>query len=154
MELWKDVIGFEGLYEISSFGNIKRNNKLLKPYLGTTGYLFVNLSRASKIKVGKLHRLVAKAFVPNPNNYLLVKHLDNNKLNNCDWNLVWGTHLDNNRDAWRDGLMPRISGEQHHKSMLSVSDILEIRDQFKINPTIETKHKLAIRFNTSVQNVH
>lgn len=104
-EIWKDIPGFEGIYQISNAGNVKsfiRNGKyssgephLLKPGI-TRGYASVALWKGkSKKKTVLVHRLVAAAFVPNPNNYQEVNHKDENKLNNNADNLEWCTRAYN-----------------------------------------------------------
>ena len=95
---WTSVSGYEGLYEVSNFGEIRsifRYKKLLKPSANAKGYLSVELW---KNKVGKrllVHRLVAKAFIPNPNEFPQVNHKDENPRNNNAENLEWCTALYN-----------------------------------------------------------
>ena len=77
MEIWKEIEGYEGLYEVSNLGNVKSLNKrkgrILKPIKDHFGYLRVNLYN-SEYKIHKVHRLVAEAFIPNPNNYPIINH--------------------------------------------------------------------------------
>ena len=91
-EVWKDVKGFEGLYQISSLGQVKslRRNKILKPKKHRCGYLIVDLCNNGE-KTRYIHRLVAEAFIPNPNNLPQVNHIDENKKNNSVNNLEWCT---------------------------------------------------------------
>ena len=81
-EIWKDIKGYEGLYQISNFGNVKtlRNSSFLK---GTgTEYKKVILYKNKKAKIFYIHRLVAEHYIKNPNNYSCVNHKDENKMNN------------------------------------------------------------------------
>lgn len=91
---WKTIENYPN-YSVSDTGLIKRNDKLLKPWIGSKGYLYVSLSKNGKAKKFSVHRLVASAFIPNPNNYSDVNHLDENKENNNITNLEWTTHKDN-----------------------------------------------------------
>ena len=96
-EIWKDIEGYEGLYQISNFGNVKslakprkngnntqyiQKEKLLKQSFTSTGYKKVELYKNGKRKSFKVHRLVAKAFISNPENKPEVNHIDGNKINN------------------------------------------------------------------------
>lgn len=90
MEEWKNVIGYEGLYEVSSLGNVRnvRRNTLLR-FSKNQGYLQVYLYK-NGIRTGlKVHRLVAQAFIPNPDGLPQVNHKDENKTNNIFENLEW-----------------------------------------------------------------
>ena len=95
-EVWKDVVGYEGLYQVSNFGNVKSLNwkntgtqkeLWLKPH--NRGYYQVELAKDGKKKCFMVHRLVAVAFVSNPNGFPQVNHKDENKRNNCAENLEW-----------------------------------------------------------------
>lgn len=96
-EIWKDIIGFEGHYQVSNKGKIRsiKNNKIkeLKPYkeIKRCGYLSVYLRLPGQKFTKKVHRLVAEAFIPNPNGFPEVNHIDENKENNCVENLEWCT---------------------------------------------------------------
>ena len=99
IEEWKPVVGYEGLYEVSNLGRVKslgneysRKEKILKQRKDKYGYLIINIYKEGKIKTCKVHRLVANAFLENPNNYPCVNHIDENPLNNQVDNLEWCTH--------------------------------------------------------------
>ena len=93
MEIWKDIIGFEGLYKVSNIGRIKnKDNKLLSPYHNINGYISIDLYKEGHVHKLRVHRLVAEAFIPNPNNYPIVNHIDENKTNNNVNNLEWCTY--------------------------------------------------------------
>lgn len=98
-EVWKDIKGYEGLYQVSNLGKVKRlgNNKqmrekTLKERKGKGGYLQVLLCEKGAQKSKYVHQLVAFAFIPNPNNYKEINHKDENKINNSVENLEWCNH--------------------------------------------------------------
>lgn len=105
VEIWKPIKNYEGLYEVSNFGRVKslskwlgnyyRNEKILKQEKEWCGYLRVALSKDSKVKHFKVHRLVAETFIPNTDNLPQVNHKDENKLNNHVENLEWMSAKDN-----------------------------------------------------------
>jgi hypothetical protein len=88
-EEWKPIENYEDLYWVSNFGNVKSKRKNKKLSINLDGYYVVNLSKNGKSKIFNVHRLVAKAFISNPNNLPQVNHKDENKLNNNVDNLEW-----------------------------------------------------------------
>ena len=102
-EIWKPIKGYEGLYEVSNFGRIRsldrwcshrrgkqlKKGKILKLLKDTSGYLFVRLCKNNKVKTYLVHRLVAEAFIDNPNNLPQINHKDECKTNNIVSNLEW-----------------------------------------------------------------
>lgn len=116
-EEWRDIQGYEGLYQVSNLGRVKSlermvsfgwshrtiSEKILKQFKLNSGYLFVCLKKDGKGKNKTIHRLVAEAFIPNPDNLPQCNHKDENPLNNCLENLEWcdakyncnyGTHME------------------------------------------------------------
>lgn len=104
MEQWQDIPGYEGLYQVSTLGRIKGNRGIKSLRIDKRGYLTVWLCKDSIQKNYKAHRLVALAFIPNPENKATVNHIDGNKQNNCVENLEWATHSENINHANRTGL--------------------------------------------------
>lgn len=116
-EIWKDVKNYEGLYQISNLGRVKSlktwirqyNNyvekeRLLKPCVNSAGYYIVVLYKDKHKKTFSLHRLIAQAFIPNPNNYPQINHIDGNKKNFNINNLEWCTQSYNMIHAFKNGL--------------------------------------------------
>lgn len=110
-EIWKDVEGYEGLYQVSNFGKVKSLNynhtgkeKLLSQTL-QAGYFHTIFFKNGKSKTPSIHRLVAVAFIPNPQNLPCVNHIDGNKFNNCVDNLEWCTVKENTYHAVYTGLI-------------------------------------------------
>lgn len=130
-EIWKDVKGYEGLYQVSNLGRVKsldayvnvgiknvkkalRKGKYLKATVNRCGYFIVELSKNGTRKTTTIHRLVASAFIDNPHNKPCVNHIDGNKQNNYISNLEWCTHSENIKHAFDNGLKVCKYGKEHH----------------------------------------
>ena len=96
IEEFRVVPGYEGLYEVSNLGKVRRNGKILKPSKNNWGYLRVNLYKNGIMKSAYIHRLVAQTFLPNPQNLPMINHKDEDKTNNSIDNLEWCTAGYNN----------------------------------------------------------
>lgn len=83
-EIWRNIVGYEGLYQVSNFGRVKnaRTNKIRKLKQARNGYIMVDLCKNGKYSTALVHRLVAQAFIPNPQNLPVVNHRDEDKTNN------------------------------------------------------------------------
>ena len=118
-EIWKDIEGYEGLYQISNIGQIKalekprispsggvgiRPEKILKTWDNQRGYLQIVIRKNNIPKGHKIHRLVAEHFIPNPNKYPQVNHKNGIKTDNRVENLEWCTAQENIRHSWKNGL--------------------------------------------------
>lgn len=117
-EIWKDLVGYEGIYKVSSmgrvltlekeiltgFGNCLFKEKILKPTLNENGYLIVNLTKDGKGKHVRVHRAVGMTFIPNPENKRTINHKNTIKTDNRVDNLEWATHGENHKHAYKNGL--------------------------------------------------
>ena len=136
MEQWQDIIRYEGFYEISNRGRVRRiapghgakPGKILKGSYAHKGYHTVTLCRDGICKTFTAHRLVAEHFLQNPNSVAQVHHKDGNKSNNNATNLEWVTGAQNESHAKTRGLKAR--GERHGNSRLNESDVREIRARY------------------------
>ena len=108
-EIWKDVKGYEGLYQVSNLGRVKRveTDRILKPLKHTKGYYRVDLSKNGSQSKKFIHRLVAQVFIPNPDNKSQVNHIDENKTNNLVSNLEWMTAKENLNHGTRTDRMAK-----------------------------------------------
>ena len=146
------VKGYEGRYEIDKQGRVFSchsndiKKKILVPYK-KNGYLAVNLFKGGKSKHYYIHRLVAEAFIPNPNNYLEVNHIDCNKHNNSIENLEWCDRTQNLKHSYDKGL--KRTGELHGMHKLKKDEVAEIRSLIGVIP----QREIAKKFNVSQPTV-
>lgn len=140
-EIWHDLLGYEGHYQISSLFRIKSLYRLSKKENGTEmvkpeqirkysvnmgGYLDIILTKDRVSKTLSVHILMAKMFVPNPNNYPEVNHKDGDKLNCLAYNLEWGTHKYNMEHAVKNGLRKYVKGVNNGRYKIPENKIKEI----------------------------
>lgn len=132
-EKWKPVDGFEGFYEVSDSGDIRnKDGAMLSPYKGKGGYIVYDLRGNGKRKMSYLHRILAKAFILNPNNSPFINHKDGNKTNNDLNNLEWCTAQENMDHAIQTGLFkpkPLLGGEDSIASKLTWEKVRYIRSE-------------------------
>lgn len=168
-EIWKDIPGFEGYYQVSNYGRIKslsrkvnRDNwgkypgtytvreKLLSPNLAN-GYLQVNLIGNKVKKMISIHRLVAGIFVPNPKDKPDVNHKDGVKSHNFYLNLEWCTPQENSIHASQNNLMPK--GEGNGSSVLTRDEVLEIKKHAEKKGSRYGRKKLSQKYGVSEETI-
>lgn len=128
----KDIPGYEGRYSVTKEGKVfthGRRKRFLKPHTNKLGYNTVSLwSSQTNRNTRTVHRLIAKTFIPNPDNKPFVNHIDGNKTNNSVSNLEWVTPIENSQHASRAGLLDgRCKGENNGSSKLTKFDVRCIR---------------------------
>lgn len=94
-EIWRNIVGYNGKYQISNMGRVRHNEIILKPYPNSCGYLRVGLYKEGKHRKELIHRLVADAFIDNPYNLPVVNHKNEDKEDNRAINLEWVTMKEN-----------------------------------------------------------
>lgn len=128
MSFWKDIKGYER-YEVSKDGRVrnKETGYVMKKRLTFDGYVKVTLTVNGKSKDFRVHRLVAEAFIPNPENKPTVNHEDGNKENNHVSNLKWATRSEQNEHAYKNGLKKPV----YTNRKLTDEQVREIRRRYK-----------------------
>ncbi|MBR1146665.1 NUMOD4 domain-containing protein [Bradyrhizobium sp. AUGA SZCCT0431] len=156
-ETWKDAVGYEGFYQISSKGRVRSASRLInspwgvksreyegqikKSYIGKHGYVVTSFYIDGKMKLVKLHRLLAMAFIPNPENKPQVNHKNGVKHDNTLSNLEWATGKENMRHAIATGLKPSpkyagaLDGEKCYRATTTGEIVLKIRAEYKNGAT-------------------
>lgn len=134
-EIWKPIVGYGGHYEISSLGNLRKYKDGYFLYITKSidhkGYHRVCLCFNSMQKTYPLHRLVAKAFIPNPLNKPQVNHLNCNKIDNQISNLEWCTQTENRNHALANNICKTGKGELNMKAKLTLKKVIEMRELYK-----------------------
>jgi hypothetical protein len=166
-EIWKDIAGFEGKYQISNLGNIKslkrikhRNKygpivvpeKILNPRVDNIGYKRLYIYGDGFKKRDSIHRFVANAFIPNPENKPEVNHKNGIKTDNRVENLEWVTVSENRIHAFKNKLQVSLKGSQSPNSILTESDVLEIRKLWGTKKFL--KKELASKYNVSRTSIY
>ena len=146
-EIWKDIKNYENYYQVSNLGRVRSldrtikdirserlyKGKILKQSLCNWGYLTVSLKKSSKSKKFLVHRLVAEAFLPNPDMLEVVNHKDENKLNNCVSNLEWSTLKDNMLYSKRSNKRSILQYDKTGKFIKIWNSITEAAEHFKVD---------------------
>jgi hypothetical protein len=133
IEIWKEVLGYEGIYQVSNIGRIKNMPRKFVPFerirkncLDSDGYGLIILYYEGTAKTKKVHRLVAQAFIPNPLNLPEVNHKNGVKTDNRVENLEWVTKKQNNEHAIRMGLITP-KGSQNYNAKLNDESVTKIK---------------------------
>lgn len=158
-EIWKDIKGYEGLYQASTLGQIKsigklvngsnqygvkfkyfKKDKILTPIINNHGYTQVSLYKQGKRTERRIHQLVAETFIPNPSDYSVVNHIDGNKQNNCINNLEFCTQSHNVKESYRLGLQKpnkkKIKQYDLHGNFITIWDSINSARSFYNNSHI------------------
>lgn len=158
-EIWKDIEGYEGFYQVSNKGNVRsvdryiecrgslrmHKGKVLKPYVNKYGYRQVILNGKNRPRLCRINRLVAQAFIPNPNNLPQVNHKDEIKTNDCVENLEWCTCLYN---LTYNDLHHRRNNMNNKKS----KQVMQIKDG-KVIATYPSINEAARKLNCGSGNI-
>lgn len=156
-EVWKDIKGFEGLYQFSNLYRVKSSprattsGKILKIQIGGHGYPHVSLCKNGKYKIRKIHHLVLEYFIGPCPYGMECRHKNDIKTDYRIQNLIWGTKIENAQDRISNGKQIRNLGSKNGMAKLIDENILEIRKL--INAKIPIKI-IAKRFNISERAIY
>lgn len=143
----KDIKNYEGLYAVTSCGKVwsYKRKKFLEPTDNGKGYLYVGLIKDGQRKMYRIHRLVADAYLPNPENLPEVDHIDNDKTHNYLNNLQWITHIDNNRKSHNKPILQFTLDGEFIREWPSTTDVG--KEVIKnINHCLKGRNKTAYGF--------
>ncbi len=161
-EIWKDVVGYDGLYMISNMGRLRSLPRLTMACSGgwfytkdilisqatSKGYKLAALQIDGNRQTKSVHIMVGESFVPNPENKPYINHKNGVKSCNIYNNLEWSTQAENVRHAFKNGLVGARNGEKSPVSKLKEENILEIRKREYDN------NELAMKFNVTPQCIN
>lgn len=159
IEQWKDIPRFEGCYQVSNFGNVRsfansHKGKRIEPKLRALSLTYDGYQKIRLIANGldvteRVHRLVAKLFIPNPEGKETVNHIDGNKLNNRVDNLEWADRKEQLYHAYKTGLKTAKKGCENANSKLSSEQVQTIRKLYKKGSRQFSSVKLSKMYGVS-----
>lgn len=154
IEIWKDIEGWEGKYQVSNLGRVKsfygRKEKIMNARANKKSMRVGLCDYKNKIlKDYRVHRLVAAAFIPNPHNHPIINHIDNDWTNNKASNLEWCTQQHNIQHAVNQ--KRHTIGEKSHFSKLSLTNVLWIRDNY--NKGVISVNAMATKFGVHRETI-
>ena len=158
-EIWRNVVDYEGLYMVSNFGRVKSfygiGERLLTPSANKSGYQYTVLTDKNKIRKSlKVHTLVARAFLPNPENKPVVHHRDSNRANNRVNNLEWVTHRENSAYAVQNGSYDKPDSCASPRAKLTADDVRYIRAHYVPRHREFGANALARKFNVCTNTIY
>lgn len=150
IEIWKPIKDYEN-YEVSNLGKVKSLNynrtgeeKILKPRKDKDGYLYVGLYKSGKRKFFKIHRLVATAYIFNPDDKPQINHIDCNRQNNCVENLEWCSLAYNTKHAYEHDLIKNYRGIEIIENGMQFKKIVDCINWLKNNGYPKARHSNII----------
>ena len=167
-EVWKDVVGYEGLYEVSNLGcfrKISNNGEKvsLKSTKNSCGYYTIRLRKNKKAKQYRISRLIAEAFIPNPENKPYVDHIDTNKENNRADNLRWVSPSENsNNPISREHMLKSWKSDERRKHQREINlgnlhprarAVCQLSENEEIIKTFSTAAEAAREIGCKPQNI-
>lgn len=164
MEIWKDIEGYEGLYQVSNLGRVKSlkydKEKIMKLWTNPRGYLNVYLCKNNKKKCGRIHRLVAEAFIPNPDNLPCVDHINciitDNRVENLRWCTQWSNIMENplSKEKVRKACSEtgKRTGKLNARAIIAIN--FNTKEELYFNSAKEASETLNINYINISQCLH
>jgi hypothetical protein len=155
-EIWKDIEGYEGLYKISSFGNVfsVKRNRVLSGKIHHSGYRYINLSKNNKLKNFVISRLVAIYFIPNPENKQQVDHIDRDPLNNHISNLRWATNGENGRNRLSQKGSSKYKGVSFSKKRKKWEVSIQLNNRRQYLGSFDYEKEAALAYNKKAKEIY
>lgn len=152
-EVWKPVLNYDGKYEVSNFGNLRKINQAKVSLLKTTkncyGYHTIGLWKNGKVKQYRVSRLVAEAFIPNPDNKPYVDHIDTDKSNNIVTNLRWVTPKENSNNSLTIAHMLQSWDSEERRQKQSISNYSFLHPRAKAVAKLDANGNILEWFPTA-----